>query len=51
VSFHLAQTALASLTVDPSFGTAALILAPVNALMYCGAAVVIGLFTVARRSN
>jgi hypothetical protein len=51
IAFVLCPAALASLTVAPSFGTVAFILAPLNALIYCGVGAVIGLFTVARRSE
>ena len=51
IVFALCPAALASITVDPSFRAVATVLAPWNALLYAGAGAVIGLFTVARRSN
>jgi hypothetical protein len=43
VVFGLCPPALASITVDPSLATVAFILAPLNALLYGGAGLLIGL--------
>jgi hypothetical protein len=51
VVFVLCPAALASFTVDPSLTTVASILAPVNALLYGGAGLVIGLCTRGRRPH